>query len=94
LVLTKQSCNSRTGVGHIFQFKPFLNRSRRDEVTGEWRRLHNEELHESTSEDEIKKNEVGGACGTFGGQKSCIQNFSMETRWKDTTRKTKAKMEG
>jgi hypothetical protein len=30
------------------------------EVTGEWRRLHNEELY---SGDQVKKNEVGMACG-------------------------------
>ena len=41
LALTKQNCNSRTGAGHIFQIKPFHKGPTRDEVTGEWRRLHN-----------------------------------------------------
>jgi hypothetical protein len=42
---------------------------KRDEVTGEWRRLHNEELNDITkycSGDQIKKNEVGGACSMYG----------------------------
>jgi len=42
---------------------------RRDEVTGEWRRLHNEELNDSVlltqycAGDKIEKNEMGWACG-------------------------------
>jgi hypothetical protein len=43
---------------------------KRDEVTGEWRKLHNEELHNLYSSPDIirqvKVNEVGGACGTHG----------------------------
>jgi hypothetical protein len=39
----------------------------RDEVTGEWRRLHNEKLYDLTPQqyfscDKIEKNEMGGAC--------------------------------
>jgi hypothetical protein len=29
--------------------------------------------------DQIKKNEVGGACSTYGGEESCIQDFGGET---------------
>jgi len=45
---------------------------RRDEVTGEWRRLHNEELNDLYSStqyctgDKIEKNEMGWACGAYG----------------------------
>jgi len=44
---------------------------RRDEVTGEWRRLHNEELNDLTPHtilcgDKIEKNEMGCACGAYG----------------------------
>ena len=38
---------------------------RRDEVTGEWRRLHNEELNGLYSLPNI--NEMGWACGSYGG---------------------------
>jgi len=45
---------------------------RRDEVTGEWRRLHNEEINDLYSSpkycvgDKIEKNEIGWACGAYG----------------------------
>ena len=45
---------------------------RRDEVTGEWRRLHNEELNDLYSSPnivrvyKIEKNEMGWACGVYG----------------------------
>jgi len=45
---------------------------RKDEVTEEWRRLHNEELNDLYSSSnivrviEIKKNEMGWACGAYG----------------------------
>jgi len=42
-----------------------------DEVTREWRRLHNEELNDLYTSpnivcDKIEKNEKGWACGTYG----------------------------
>jgi len=44
---------------------------RRDEVTGEWRKLHNEELSDLYCSPNIvrviKKNEMGGACSAYGG---------------------------
>jgi hypothetical protein len=48
---------------------------KRDEVTGEWRKLYNEELHNLYSYPDIirqvKANEVGRACGTHGrGEKA------------------------
>jgi hypothetical protein len=59
---------------------------KRDEVTGEWRRLHNKELYVCSvfvtkyrSGDEVKKTEMGRTCGTFGGEERCIQGFSGET---------------
>ena len=44
---------------------------RRDEVTGKWRRLHNEELNDLYSSPNIvrviiEKNEKGWACGAYG----------------------------
>jgi len=29
--------------------------------------------------DQIKRNEMGGACGTYGGDVSCIEGFGRET---------------
>jgi hypothetical protein len=49
---------------------------KRNEVTGEWRRIHNEEL----SCDQIKKNEVGGTYNTYGGGERCIHNFGGDGR--------------
>ena len=37
---------------------------RRDEVTGEWRRLHNEELNDLCAGDKIEK--IGWACSAYG----------------------------
>jgi hypothetical protein len=48
---------------------------KRDEVTGCWRKLHNEELHNlysSPSKIRIKENEMGRACSTNGGEEECI----------------------
>jgi hypothetical protein len=46
---------------------------KRDEVMGEWRKLHNEELNNLYSYPDIirqvKVNEVGGACGTHGEER-------------------------
>ena len=58
--------------------------SKTDEITGEWERLHNEELfnctpHQINSGDLIKENEMGRPCGMYGGLKKCIQGFDGET---------------
>jgi hypothetical protein len=72
---------------------------KRDEVTGEWRKLHNEELHNLYSSPDIirqgkasqvKANEVGGACGTRGRGEKSVQGFGGKARRKETTWKTKA----
>jgi hypothetical protein len=53
--------------------------SKRDEVMGEWRKLHNEELHNLYSSPDIirqvKANEVGEACGTHGKVEKSVQGF-------------------
>jgi hypothetical protein len=47
---------------------------KRYKVTWEWRKLHNEELNDLYSSpniirgDHIKKNEMGRACRTYGGE--------------------------
>jgi hypothetical protein len=46
---------------------------KRDEVTGKWRRLHNEELNDLYPLSQycvggkIETNEMGRTCGTYGG---------------------------
>jgi len=56
---------------------------KRDEVTREWRKLHNEELNDLLTQyclgDKIEKNEVGGACMMNGGEERRIQGFDGET---------------
>jgi hypothetical protein len=67
---------------------------KRDEVTGEWRKMHNEELHNLYSSADIirqvKANEVGGACGMRGRGEKSVQGFGGKARRKETAWKTKA----
>ena len=52
---------------------------KRNEVTGEWRKLHNGKLSDLYSLPNIvqggklEKNEIGGACGAYGGGERCAQ---------------------
>jgi hypothetical protein len=47
-------------------------------VTGEWRKLHNEEDHnfvllaKYNKNDQVKENEMGRPCSTKGGEEECI----------------------
>ena len=77
----KEECRLRVFENRVLRvFGP-----KRDEVTGEWRKLHNEELRDLYSLPNIvqvvktKKNEMGGACGTYGGGERCAQGSSGET---------------
>jgi hypothetical protein len=69
---------------------------KRDEVTGEWRKLHSEELHNLysspniTEHDQIKENELGGACDTHGTGDKSVKGCSGKARKKETTQKTEA----
>jgi hypothetical protein len=62
---------------------------KRDEVTGEWWKFHNEELHNLYSFPDIirqvKAIEVGGACGTHGRGEKSVQGFGGKARKKETT---------
>jgi hypothetical protein len=65
--------------------------SRSEEVTEEWRKLHNEELHNvfltKWASDQIKKVEMERTCGT--GVEKFIQNIDREF-WGEHTAQTKA----
>jgi len=58
---------------------------KRNEVTGQWRKLHNEELNDLycspiiVTGDQIEKNEMGGACSAYGGKERRKQGFDGET---------------
>jgi hypothetical protein len=56
---------------------------KRDKVKRKWEKLHNKEfcaLYFSPNIIRvIKKNEIGGACSTYGGEQRCIQVFSGKT---------------
>ena len=48
--------------------------SKKDDVTGECRKLHNEELYELHCSPNIVR-VIGGACSTYGGDERRIQGF-------------------
>jgi hypothetical protein len=53
---------------------------KRDEVTGEWRRLHNKEVYDiytSTNINQVVKSrrELVRVCSTYGGEEISIQGF-------------------
>jgi hypothetical protein len=56
---------------------------KRDEVTGEWRKLLNEELNDLYSPNivrvDIEKNGVGRACSAYWGGERRLQSFGGET---------------
>jgi hypothetical protein len=43
----------------------------REEVTGDWGKLHSKELHLG---NQIKEKEMGRACGMYGGEDKFIQD--------------------
>jgi len=56
----------------------------RDEVTGEGRRLHNEELYDLYCSRNVirvivSSRIVSGACSRYGDEERCIQGFGGET---------------
>jgi len=73
---------------------------RKDEETGEWRKPYNEELLIFMSfltlyylGDQIEKNDMEGACSTYGGQKRRIQAYGGETYAKEPLGRPKLRWE-
>jgi len=49
---------------------------KQNKVTGELRKLHNEELNDLySSGDQIEKKEMSGACSTYGGEEKVHTGF-------------------
>jgi hypothetical protein len=59
--------------------------TKRDEVTGDRRRMHNEELYDlycppnTIRVIKSRKNETGWECGKYGRQETCMQGFGGKT---------------
>jgi hypothetical protein len=69
-------------------------RPKRDEVTGEWRKLHNEDLHILYSSPniitQIKSRRMRWAGHVACMGEECVQGFDGKSRRKETACKTKA----
>jgi hypothetical protein len=89
-------------LGIVSRLRVFENRvlrrifgPERDEVTGEWRKLHSEELHNLySSPDDIRQFKSRqmtwtGHVACMGEERS-VQGFDGKARREETTRKTKA----
>ena len=78
----------------VTEFYLYVKRSKRDEVTEEWRRPRNEItiwsalFNKYYSGDQVKLNDKGWACCTYGRQERSIQGFCRETLGKEATWKT------
>jgi hypothetical protein len=80
-IILREECRLRVFENRVLRriFGP-----KRDEVTGEWRKLHNEELNDLYSTPNIvrviKSRKISwGGCGAFGGEERRIEGSGGET---------------
>jgi hypothetical protein len=68
---------------------------KRDEMTGEWRKLHKEELRDLYSSPSIiriiksRRMRWAGHVTRMGAKRNAYRLLVVKARWKETTRKTK-----
>jgi hypothetical protein len=69
--LSPYSCYTVFSINYHALLLRIIFGPKRNEVTGDWRELHNEELYDLYSNyyagDQIEKNEMGGACSMYRG---------------------------
>jgi hypothetical protein len=67
---------------HVIKIRRFGHK--REELTGDWRKLHSEEPCDlyclSNVLVIIKEDEMGSACGMYGGEEKCIQGKCEDKR--------------
>jgi hypothetical protein len=71
-----------------------ISGSKRDEVMGGWRKLHNEELHNLYSSPNIIrmiKSRTGRACSTNGGKRNAYRILVGQTEGKRPLRRSKCR---
>jgi len=68
---------------------------KRYDVTGEWRKLHKEEVNDLYSSPNViqvikSRRMVWGPCRKYGGEERCIQGFGEKPQGKEVTWKNQA----
>jgi hypothetical protein len=71
---------------------------KKNETVGEWRKLHTEELYDLFYKPNIvmenfKYTEMGEICSTNVFEEECIQNLVGKSRRKETTRRSRRRLE-
>jgi hypothetical protein len=56
-----------------------ISEPKREEVTGAWRKLHNEKLHQILTDDQIQEYKMEGECVSHERDEKCVQNISRKS---------------
>jgi hypothetical protein len=65
---------------------------KRDEITADWKNCIIFTAHQIVFRCQIEKNEMGSSCGTYVGEKRCIQSFGAETEGKRPLRRPRRRL--